>query len=1134
MRQLPFRSLISGSRDREPIGRLAWAVAAIAILLSLAGFVLSVAYPVSRDGTPAILAILYHVALNPFVTIAYAILGALVASRRPRNVIGWIFLAVAVLYAVTIGAEAYENYAAVVPGEGPLPGFAFVQWLGHWFWAPAIVLPTVFVFLLFPDGRLLSSRWRPVLWSAALGLGIKTVELAIEGLGTTPNLPGVPFAAGALEILLRGDNLLVGVGLVGAIASFVLRFRRSRDVERQQLKWLLYPVLLAVAVLVIASLASIAFPNRVLVRELTIAAISLTILGIALAASVAILRYRLYDIDLIINRTLVYGALTLSVALFYAVTVGITGYFLQTAGSLAGLLLTVAVAVIVFRPLRAIIQRGADRLVDVAPDSAPPYPAPERVPDGGAMQSSSEQARGRPYGGRLPLIILAVVLVGLPVAFTWVHLTMPFANGRLQPGTRSMTAAGVVVTPLEAGPPGLRAGDVVTGADGRSLEAWLRSPGSGWQVGDTVTFSVVRGGAQEEVDVTLARYPLGDILRREWGTVLFRTLTLLIAIYVFLRRPHVPAARLLFLTSAALFSAMTWSLGLQVTDFVNGVGLWLFHLGTIVGFMLVWIANEHFALVFPQPAGILRRRRWLLPLMYGGPYALLAVYLLVTGSQTANLLAWMGHWEWFTGPHAAVFLSLSSVTIVWQYRRSHGATRKQVRWLVLAGLAVGGSAVFLYFVPLAAGTRGLDSNVIGLFGVLFPLAIAISILRYNLFDIDKLLNRALVYGGLTTVIVVVYVLVVGVLGTFLQARGNLFVALVATGLAAVLFQPLRERLQRTVNRLMYGERDEPFEVLARLGQRLETTLSPEMVYPTIVETVAQTLKLPYVAIAVKREGGFETVESYGRPVADPETYALSHQGEIVGRLLVARRGPDEAFTEADERLLRNIARQAGAAVQAVQLTADLQRSRQRLVAAREEERRRLRRDLHDGLGPTLAAQMFRIGSARSLLESDPEAVDEILAQLEGQTEETLAEIRRLVYNLRPPALDQLGLAAAIREVAAQYNSADLTVTVEAPDSLPPLPAAVEVAAYRIVQEALANVVHHAEADGCRVILLCDEMLRVTVCDDGRGLPADYRSGVGLTSMRERAAELGGDLRVGAPASGGTEVAAVLPLVEVSD
>ncbi|HSM54885.1 MAG TPA: histidine kinase, partial [Candidatus Sulfomarinibacteraceae bacterium] len=538
-----------------------------------------------------------------------------------------------------------------------------------------------------------------------------------------------------------------------------------------------------------------------------------------------------------------------------------------------------------------------------------------------------------------------------------------------------------------------------------------------------------------------------------------------------------------------------------------------------------------------QPVGFLKKR-WVAPMIYGLPYLILSLYLLVTRSQAANLIDWMGRWEWFTGPHAAVFLSLSFMTVIWQYRtNTSGVTRQQIRLLVLAAMLVAGIAVALYFLPAVAGVPALDSNVMGLIGILFPLAVAISILRHNLFDIDTLLNRALVYGGLTTVVIALYTVVVSLLSTFFQAGGNLFVALVATGLVAILFQPLRERLQRAVNRLMYGERDEPFEVLARLGERLESTLAPEMIYPTIVETVAQTLKLPYAAIAVKQEGRMTTVESYGKPVPDPITYPLSHQGVLVGQLQVARRGPDEEFSDADERLLRNIARQAGTAVHAVQLTADLQRSRQQLVTAREEERRRLRRDLHDGLGPHLASQTLTIDAIGKLLTRDPQRAQALLQDLKTQSKTAVHDIRRLVYDLRPPALDELGLVGALREGAARQSQNGLSITVEAPSSLPPLPAAVEVAAYRIAQEAVNNVLRHAQADTCTVRLAMvqasePQALRVEIADDGRGIAPDYRAGVGLQSMRERAAELGGSFDVESPSGGGTRVTAVLPLPQI--
>jgi signal transduction histidine kinase len=195
----------------------------------------------------------------------------------------------------------------------------------------------------------------------------------------------------------------------------------------------------------------------------------------------------------------------------------------------------------------------------------------------------------------------------------------------------------------------------------------------------------------------------------------------------------------------------------------------------------------------------------------------------------------------------------------------------------------------------------------------------------------------------------------------------MIISLIATGLVAVLFAPLRDRLQRSVNRLLYGQRDEPYAVLSRLGQRLEATLAPEAVLPTIVATVKEALKLPYAAIALDQEGRSIEVATAGTLTIDPLCLPLTYQGETIGQLILAPRTPGEAFAPAEQRLLDDLAHQASVATAAVRLTADLQRSRERLVTAREEERRRLRRDLHDGLGPTLAGHSLKIGSARALL-----------------------------------------------------------------------------------------------------------------------------------------------------------------------
>ena len=262
---------------------------------------------------------------------------------------------------------------------------------------------------------------------------------------------------------------------------------------------------------------------------------------------------------------------------------------------------------------------------------------------------------------------------------------------------------------------------------------------------------------------------------------------------------------------------------------------------------------------------------------------------------------------------------------------------------------------------------------------------------------------------------------------------------------------------------------------------------------------------------------------------EPLRLPLVYQAETVGQLLVAPRAPGESFTSAERRLLEEIAVQAGVAAHAVRLTADLQRSRERLVTTREEERRRLRRDLHDGLGPQLASLTLTLAAARELLRHDVNAADRLLQELAIHTQAAIADIRRVVYALRPPALDDLGLVLAVREQVAHYRQAGLQITIDAPEQLPPLPAAVEVAAYRIIQEALTNVVRHAQAQTCAVRLMLGDALDVEICDDGVGLPPGGRAGVGLTSMRERTAELGGTCQIESVPGGGTCIRAGLPL-----
>src|SRR5215207_8344194 len=300
---------------------------------------------------------------------------------------------------------------------------------------------------------------------------------------------------------------------------------------------------------------------------------------------------------------------------------------------------------------------------------------------------------------------------------------------------------------------------------------------------------------------------------------------------------------------------------------------------------------------------------------------------------------------------ALAVTAVGAVSLMVRFRRSRAEERQQIKWFAFAGAimcAVTAAGPFLWSLPPSSPGVTLIWPALFLSAAsTIPVATGIAILKYRLYEIDLLISRTLVYGALSVIVVGLYILVVASLGALLQAQGqaqqgSLFASLLATGLVAVLFAPLRDRLQRAVNRLMYGHRDDPYKVLSGLGERLETTLAPNAVLPTIVESVAQALKLPYAAIALKSsaEGESVKVAEYGKKSAgEPLVVPLSYQQETVGELILSPRSPGESFSNSDLRLLGDLAHQAGVAAHAVHLTTELQRSRERLVTAREEERK---------------------------------------------------------------------------------------------------------------------------------------------------------------------------------------------------
>lgn len=357
--------------------------------------------------------------------------------------------------------------------------------------------------------------------------------------------------------------------------------------------------------------------------------------------------------------------------------------------------------------------------------------------------------------------------------------------------------------------------------------------------------------------------------------------------------------------------------------------------------------------------------------------------------------------------------------------------------------------------------------------------------------------------------------------------------MIATGAVAVAISPVRSGLQAAVERFYFGDRARPYTALVRLGRQLETPMAPGAVLPAIASVVATSLRLPYVRVTAGRDGGPHRVVEQGTPGGNLVELPLNHRGELVGMLTVALPPRQSALDDGRAALLGDLRRQAGPAVHAVVLTDDLRRSRERTVAALEEERRRIRRDLHDGIGPTLTGSGLKIDSARALLDDHQTGARQLLDEVLRENRSAIDEIRRLVYGLRPPALDDFGLVGALRQyaetlaVTTRTTTARITVSARAP--LPSLPAAVEVAAYRIATEAITNVLRHAGASRAEVLVYADGLLHVEVNDDGRPGTDPWRRGIGLTSMRERAEELGGGCVAG-PTPGSGRVHATLPLV----
>jgi signal transduction histidine kinase len=472
---------------------------------------------------------------------------------------------------------------------------------------------------------------------------------------------------------------------------------------------------------------------------------------------------------------------------------------------------------------------------------------------------------------------------------------------------------------------------------------------------------------------------------------------------------------------------------------------------------------------------------------------------------------------------AAVVLSASSLALRW--RRSAGVERQQLKWVGLG---------FALTVAVAGVGQLLPVGLTEVFAALamlpVPVAAAVACLRHGLWGVDTVISRSLLYAALAVAVVAVFEVTSRLLGSLpplaaAQSTVSAVSALVAAFVALALHRFVRQR----VNRLVHGDVDEPHAALARVGRQLEAASGPddlaEHVVPSVLTQVCRVLRADGARLLLADGSSAE----HGTPTGEASLdIPLAYAGRPVGHLALWRRG---GFAGGEQLLLEGLAAQASVAVHTVLLSREAQAAREAAALAREAERRRLRHDLHDDVGPTLAALALQAETARELAGSDPQASLAILGRLVPRLTGAVESVRALAHELTPPLLDELGLGAALEELAARLATTRTTVRVDV-GALPAMPAALEVAAYRIAGEAVSNAVRHAGATTvCLTAAVRDGALRVSVSDDGTGLPAEESRavGLGLSSMRLRAEEVGGTLEVTSGA-GGTTVVAVVPLV----
>jgi two-component system NarL family sensor kinase len=479
------------------------------------------------------------------------------------------------------------------------------------------------------------------------------------------------------------------------------------------------------------------------------------------------------------------------------------------------------------------------------------------------------------------------------------------------------------------------------------------------------------------------------------------------------------------------------------------------------------------------------------------------------GASSFLVAPWWAVTERITAMVTPLIILASVASLIVRFIRGSETIRQQVMWLLAAVLLV-----ILINVPIWFAIPSGQTILLLLSFPLIPAAVTIAVLRHGLYDVRIVLSRVVVYAVLTAGVIAIYFGLVAVLDRVLRGAGAPVVAALAIALA---FNPVRVRLQRVVDRAVYGTRRDPVAAVSAVGQRLA---GDDL--GGVADALRESLRLSYVAVQTADGNMIES----GEMTTTSQNWPLDYDGKKVGNLVVGPRQGERRLSGADQKVIDLLAAPLAIVMHAQLLTEDLKASRERVIDAAEEERTRLRRELHDSLGPLLTGAAFKADSIALAAQNRPERAESLAIDLADQLRQSVEAVRQLAYGLRPAALDELGLVGALREEGSRFSP--IKVIVDAPESMPALPSAVEVAAYRIAAEALTNVVRHSDAKLASVRLAAEDgTLEMIITDDG-STTAPWSPGLGLASIKTRATEVGGACEAGPTAEGG-RVVAVLPL-----